>query len=224
LLLIDEGSLLRELERSFARREGYELATVENGRELLSRASAEGADLIIVPMILPDMTCSELCALLRSSGRWTSIPVLAIGPAAAREGAAAAGANVFLALPWTRHDLVSAMRSLFPALERGASRARVSVKVVCGDGNESYVAFTKDVSATGLFLKGAALAAPGTILRLQLRLPGGDEEVQVSAEVVRRETQNGASGRTPGVGVRFLDFPMIRKLPITRFVREHSAE
>ncbi len=225
LVLIQQSPILQELEHSFVRRNGFKLVTGASGRELLERARQEGADLVIASVIMPDLSGLELCSLLRASSGTEAIPVLLFGPEAERGRASAAGASAFLPLPLTPRGLVGAVRRFFPVEERGASRAPIAVKVVCRDGDDTYVAFTGDISASGLFLKGALPVAPGARLRLRMRVPGDTaaEDLELSAEVVRRARPGSEGEHLQGVGVRFLDFPLIRKVPITRFVREHSA-
>lgn len=222
LLLLDEQALVAEIGRSFLRRHGFEIVAVKNGQEMLRRAASERHDLIFATASLPDMTIRELCSSLRATGSASTIPILLAGPADQRADALTAGASAFLASPYTHRQMLAGIGTLLTVVERGATRVPVSVKVVCGDGSETYVAFTRDISATGLFLKGVSLAPTGTRLRLRLRIPGDTsrDDLDLPAEVVRRVTSNGDSG----MGVRFLDIPVLRKVPINRLVREHSFE
>jgi len=226
LLLIQQAPLIQELTRSFARREGFELIAVPTGREILHRAREQGADLIVGAVIMPMLSGLEMCTLLRATDRTSSIPVLLIGPESERERASAVGASGFLAQPWTGRQLRGAIREFLPLEERGSGRAPLTLKVVCRRGFETWVAFTRDISASGLYLKGPADAVPGDQLLLRLRLPGepDGQEVELVAEVVRRVPAGSDATRTSGFGLRFLDFPLLRKLPISRFVREHSVE
>ena len=222
LLLLDEQALVAELGSSFLRRHGFEMAAAKSGKEILRRAASEAPDLIFIPSSLSDMTGPELCSSLRAAQGSSSIPILLAGPAEARDAALAAGASAFLPAPWTHRQMITAIGSLLTIEERGASRVPVSVKVICGEGSETYVAFTRDISATGLFLKGVPLAPTGTRLRLRLRIPGDTsrDDLDLPAEVVRRVSANGDAG----MGVRFLEIPVLRKVPINRLVREHSFD
>jgi len=222
LLLLDEQALVAEIGRSYLRRHGFEVVSVASGREVLRRAASEPHELIFTSASLPDMTARELCASLRASGAAPTIPILLAGPAEQREEALAAGATAFLPSPYTHRQMLTAIAAILTVVERGANRVPVSVKVICGEGSESYVAFTRDISSTGLFLKSVSLAPTGTRLRLRLRIPGDSslEDLDLPAEVVRRVSSNGDSG----MGVRFLEIPVLRKIPINRLVREYSLD
>ena len=222
LLLLDEQALVAEIGRSFLRRQGFEIVAVASGRAMLRRALAETYDLIFATASLPDMTGRDLCSAIRATAVAAGTPVLIAGPPDQRSEILAAGATQFLPIPYSHRQMLTAIGSLLTIVERGASRVPVSVKVVCGEGSETYVAFTRDISATGLFLKGVSLAATGTRLRLRLRIPGDDsrDDLDLPAEVVRRVSANGDAG----MGVRFLDIPVLRKVPINRLVREYSYD
>lgn len=225
LILVRQPTILRELEHSSFRREGFDLVPMSNVDEVLRRAETDGADLVIAPVDRHDTSSADLCLALQRSAN-ASIPILLTGSADERQQALELGARRFLSAPWTRSELIGTIRSFFPHEERSSLRAAVSMKVLCGQGSESYVAFTKDISATGLFLKGVSLADPGSRIRLRLRLPTerGEDEIDLEGEVVRRVAQQGEARSDAGVGVQFLDFSMTRKLPIARFVREHGGE
>jgi CheY-like chemotaxis protein len=222
LLLLDEQALVAEVGRSFLRRHGFEIVAAKNGEEMLRRAASEPHDLIFATASAPEMTVRDLCAALRASGAVSSIPILVAGPAGQQAEILAAGATAFLATPHTHRQMLAAIGSLLTVVERGANRVPVSVKVVCGEGTETYVAFTRDISATGLFLKGVSLSPTGTRLRLRLRIPGdtSQDDLDLPAVVVRRVSSNGDSG----MGVRFLEIPVLRKVPINRLVREYSFD
>lgn len=52
----------------------------------------------------------------------------------------------------------------------------------------------------------------------------GDEELDLLGEVVRRVPREGPAYSGMGVGVRFLDCPIPKKIPLARFVREHGGD
>lgn len=222
LLLLDEQALVAEIGRSFLRRHGFEVVVVASGREMLRRAASEPHDLVFAPASLPDMTARELCASLRARGAAPSIPILLAGPPEQRTEAHAAGATAFLPSPYTHRQMLTEIGGILTVVERGANRVPVSVKVICGEDGESYVAFTRDISATGLFLKSMSLVPTGTRLRLRLHIPGDSsrDDLDLPAEVVRSVSSNGDSG----MGVRFLEIPVLRKIPINRLVREYAFE
>jgi CheY-like chemotaxis protein len=225
LIFCRDEPLRNALARSFAGRREFELVEAAGGEDMLEMATRRGAALLLAPLRLPDMAGGELCARLREVMP-EAPPVVLIGPESEQEGASVAGASGYIVAPWSRVQLLTAIRVYFPVPERSAARTDVSLKVLCGGGSETYVAFTKDISATGMFLKGISLAQPGSRIRVRLSLPdeGRPEELDMSAEVVRRVSEDGDGRGHAGLGVRFVDLPMMKKLPITRFVRRHAGD
>jgi CheY-like chemotaxis protein len=225
LLLIHHDRVLQEAAHTFLSREGFEILSAPGGFEAILLARRILIDLMIAPLRLREMTGPELCARLREGGAASPPPVVLTGAEAERERALEAGAGAFVAEPYALRDLLGAIRKLIPIQERSSGRAPISLPVVCGEGPGSYVAFTRDISASGLFLRGKAPVPRGSTLRLRLRLPGepSRSEIALSAEVVRL-VEPGADPGQLGFGVRFLDFPLLRRVPITRFVREHAAD
>ena len=229
LLLINEPRLFAELDRSFVRRRGFTLVLARDGNGLLEEARADRADLVIARSEMADMAGAELCTRLRGDPATAATPILLLGRDADRDRAKLAGANAFLPIPWTRSQLLSAIHSILPAPERRADRAQVSLRVLCGAGRTSYIAFTRDISSNGLFLKGASLAGPGETVRIRLAVPAGLTRIEfdMAGEIVREAgpapTAASRHGSCPGVGVRILDLPLGRRLPLARFVREQVA-
>lgn len=225
LLIIGRYDLLNVLERSFLRRDGFRLVGASTGQLLVGLAAQESPDLVVCTTDMEDESGFAVCASVRAI-RDGAIPVLLVGKEAERERARAAGASAYLAAPWSARDLLAAVRAQLGIEDRGASRAPVSVPVVCGEGASRFVAFTRDISATGLFLKGGAPLELGHRMRIHLKLPGEPSSggLDVAAVVVRRVAGGGSQPAAAGLGLQFVDVPLIRKVPITRFVREHAVE
>jgi CheY-like chemotaxis protein len=244
LVFIRETQLFQELDRSFIRRPGYSVVWARDGETLLHEARA-GADLVIGLVEMPILPGLTLCERLRADLAGASVPVVLIGDAAMRDRAKLAGASELLAAPWTRSQILAAIRGFMQVPERAADRATASLRVACRTNGETYIAFTRDVSFTGVFLKGVSLAGPGARIQMRLHVPSGGKSIEydLEGEVVRmtgREAPDtdararedsthrdrreaDVKGSVPGVGVRFLDLPVDLRLPLARFVRESSG-
>jgi uncharacterized protein (TIGR02266 family) len=78
---------------------------------------------------------------------------------------------------------------------------------------------TYNVSAGGLFLQSATPRAVGDCLRLQLRLPGRGQPVQVIGEVVWHNLDPSRAGGV-GMGLRFLDLAADDREIVERYLRD----
>jgi len=170
------------------------------------------------------MSVRDLCAALRTTAATSTIPVLVAGPAELRPETTAAGASAFLPTPYSHRQMLTAIGSLLTIVERGANRVPVSVKVVCGEGSETYVAFTRDIYATGLFLKGVSLSPKGTRLRLRLRIPGDTsrDDLDLPRSSGRMIVERLALGKLDVAAFGHFSAPLaIGKSPIRRIVPRH---
>jgi len=226
LLLLNDPRLVQELNQSFVRRSGFTLVLARDGSTMLDAAVTEAADLIVSSVDGGAPGGIEVCRKLKLDAPTSGIPVLLYGPPEVQARARAAGAISYLAEPWTRSQLLAAIRAVLPAAPRSAGRAAVPLMVHCAFGGKTYIAFTKDVSTTGLFLKGVSPASPGARLKLRMQMPSpqGSVEFDLEAEVVRR-SEVAVNGRAvPGVGVRFLDLPIEKRLTLGRLLREQPED
>jgi len=78
---------------------------------------------------------------------------------------------------------------------------------------------TYNLSAGGVFLQSATLRAVGDCIRLQFRLPGRAQPVQVIGEVVWHNLDPGKAGGL-GMGLRFLDLAAEDREIVERYLRE----
>jgi CheY-like chemotaxis protein len=76
LLVVDDDPGARgEIQRA-AEREGWEVATADNGRAALARLTEARPDVIVLDLIMPEMDGIEFLAALRVREEWSDIPVV----------------------------------------------------------------------------------------------------------------------------------------------------
>ena len=79
VLLVDDSAFFRNLLGPMLSVAGYEVTAVDSGAEALSiRESGEDYDLIISDIEMPEMNGFELAQNLRSSGKWSDKPIIAL--------------------------------------------------------------------------------------------------------------------------------------------------
>lgn len=107
MLLCDDEDVLRALIRAALGGE-YELVEARDGDEALERARADRPDLIILDMMMPGRSGLDVLPELRADAELGPTPVVMLTArtqAADREAAAAAGADRFLAKPFSPLEL-----------------------------------------------------------------------------------------------------------------------
>src|SRR5262245_42812803 len=224
ILIADDPLLLGETDRTFLHRDGFVLRPVGTGEEPLRIAHEQRPDLAVLDAA--GEPALETAARFKADPDLHDIPLVLVGPPRRRDAAIAAGAEGFISRPSTVASLLSQVRRFLRTSERGTHRRPVGLKVTCRRGDESFVAFTRDVSATGLFLKSPRPPESGSRLFVQFVLPGERPvPVESEAEVVRVIHPNPSSHATGGAGLRFTSLSAGLRIEIGRFVRsgEDSA-
>jgi len=67
VLVVDPDPVTRELVGDILHEEGCSLADAATGEEALRRAAAEGCDVVVADMSLPDMSCTSFLARIREA-------------------------------------------------------------------------------------------------------------------------------------------------------------
>ncbi|MGI8438221.1 MAG: response regulator [Chthoniobacterales bacterium] len=78
VLVVDDVDENRDILSRQLRREGYEVATSENGRQALDRLAAETFDLVLLDIMMPEMDGYEVLQRLKADDALRHIPVIMI--------------------------------------------------------------------------------------------------------------------------------------------------
>lgn len=123
VLLCDDEEVLRQLVRATLDNGEYEIVEAADGDQSLELARSIRPDLIVLDMMMPARSGLEVLRELRQDPALSRTPVIML-TARARQAdqdeAAAAGADRYLAKPFSPLELISLVEDL---LERGESRA-----------------------------------------------------------------------------------------------------
>ncbi len=91
--------------------------------------------------------------------------------------------------------------------------------------DELVVAYTRDLSRGGLFLRTQRFLPINAVILLSLELPEGGGEVPVIARIafVRDPQTAAAAGKAAGMGIQFLDVSIESRQRIERFIAERAT-
>ena len=115
LVVDDEPQILRALKTNLAAA-GYEVETALTAEEALAIAAAKPPDALILDLVLPDRSGTEVTRELRT---WTSVPILvlsAVGDEREKVKALDAGADDYVTKPFGMEELLARLRA---SLRRG---------------------------------------------------------------------------------------------------------
>jgi two-component system KDP operon response regulator KdpE len=134
LVVDDEPQILRAL-RTTLRGAGYAVETAATAEEALTAAAAHPPEAVILDLVLPDGTGTDVCRELRS---WSDAPVIvlsAVGEERQKIEALDAGADDYVTKPFGVEELLARLRAVLrrrsgpsqePVLEIGELRIDVA--------------------------------------------------------------------------------------------------
>jgi len=111
LVVDDEPQILRALAINLRAR-GYDVRTAGTGAEALVAATAQGPDIVVLDLGLPDMEGTEVIAGLRG---WTNVPILVLSgrsDSTDKVEALDAGADDYVTKPFGMDELLARMRAM----------------------------------------------------------------------------------------------------------------
>ncbi len=110
LVVDDEPQILRALQTNL-RGAGYEVQTAATVAEALAAAAARPPDAVILDLVLPDGSGTDVCRELRT---WSSMPIVvlsAVGDEQEKVAALDAGADDYVTKPFGMEELLARLRA-----------------------------------------------------------------------------------------------------------------
>lgn len=118
ILVCDDEPVLRALIRESLSGSRFDVVEAEDGEAALSKARAARPDVILLDMMMPGRSGLEVLVEIRGDAELASIPVIMLTArtqAADREAIAVAGADRFLAKPFSPSELEAVVGELLDA-------------------------------------------------------------------------------------------------------------
>jgi two-component system KDP operon response regulator KdpE len=137
LVVDDEPQILRALQLKL-RNAGYLVETAASAEEALMKAAMRPPEALVLDLLLPDGSGTEVCRELRA---WSSVPIIvlsAVGEEEAKIAALDAGADDYVTKPFSGDELLARVRAQLrraapatrPVLEVGELRVDLEKRLV----------------------------------------------------------------------------------------------
>jgi DNA-binding response OmpR family regulator len=175
ILLVEDEPAIAEAVSYALVGEGYEVEAVGDGEKALALGRGDGYDLILLDIVLPRVSGVEVCRRIRAE---SSVPILiltALGGELDRVLGLDAGADDYLAKPFSVPELLSRVRAILR--RRDLDRASGSVSRAIGE-------LSLDFATGGVAVEGARVAVTPSEFRLLALLAGAPERVFTRHEIV----------------------------------------
>jgi CheY-like chemotaxis protein len=115
VLIVEDAAAQRAVARAALETKGCVVSEAPNGRAALEKLRQEGADLILLDLIMPEMDGFEFAAALRANPQWKGIPVVVLTSkelsAEERERLKASVSQVLIKHEFNSADLIHHVRS-----------------------------------------------------------------------------------------------------------------
>jgi two-component system KDP operon response regulator KdpE len=111
LVVDDKPQILRALQMKL-RGAGYAVETAETAQEALTKAAMRPPDAVILDVLLPDGSGTEVCREVR---RWSNVPIVvlsAVGEEGEKIAALDAGADDYVTKPFSGDELLARLRAV----------------------------------------------------------------------------------------------------------------
>jgi diguanylate cyclase (GGDEF)-like protein len=108
ILLVEDNKAQAKKVKDFLKRQGYEVIWVENGTSAIKTAKTESVDLILLDLVLPDLSGTEICRWLKSNSDTRGIPIIMLtakGSVTDKVTGLEAGADDYLPKPYSEVEL-----------------------------------------------------------------------------------------------------------------------
>lgn len=161
ILVVDDEADIRDLVALNLRRAGYEVVTCDRGLDALEAAREHMPRLIVLDLMLPDLSGTEVCRRLRGETRTSQIPVLMLTARTEeidRVVGFEVGADDYVTKPFSVRELVLRVQAI---LRRSPQGEEVQENEPLDAGPISI-----DTAAHRVWVDGAELSLTATEFRL----------------------------------------------------------
>lgn len=112
ILIVEDESSLNEPLAFLLKREGYETAIAETGTDAVEQFERDGADLILLDLMLPEMQGTEVCKRIRAT---STVPIIMLTAKDSEVDIIVGlelGADDYVTKPYSTRELLARVRAV----------------------------------------------------------------------------------------------------------------
>jgi CheY-like chemotaxis protein len=116
VLVVDDDNDILDVIRIILEDEGYEVSTLDNGRDVLGVVASNMPDLILLDVMLCGMDGRDICKNLKSHALYKLIPIIMISASHNLQGLLEeeGSADGFISKPFDIDNLIDVVQGQFP--------------------------------------------------------------------------------------------------------------
>lgn len=228
ILLADDTRFFIELEKTFFRREDFNLISASNGKEALQTVFSIIPDLVFVDLYMPGMNGDELCRVIKADPKTKQIPIVIVtmsGKEDDLERCRQAGCNDIILKPINREHFIETARKYLQVQERTQLRYFARLQIRLGTESGQLLSdYAINLSTGGVFLETTNLMDDNTPLSAEFALPHCNTAIRCKARVAWANHPDLIKNQNlpVGMGIQFLDLNEEGMDAIRSYIREES--
>jgi len=214
VLLVDDVELFLELEKTFFRREGFDLLVARTGKQAFEMTLEHKPDLVFMDLFMPELNGDEACRKIKEHPETRRIPVVMVTQGGREDEIArcrAAGCDDIVLKPINRHHFLETARKYLGVIERMQPRVKAHLSIHFGpDLNRLMTDYAVNLSTGGLFIESENVLSVDSMLMLDFSLPDPARSICCKGRIAWVNTADDPiNPKLPtGMGMQFLDLSL----------------
>ena len=118
VMVIDDSKTIRRTAETLLKKEGCDVVTATDGFEALSKIADHQPQIVFVDIMMPRLDGYQTCALIKNNQMFRQTPVIMLSSTDGlfdKARGRIVGSEQYLTKPFTRDELLSAIRKYVPA-------------------------------------------------------------------------------------------------------------
>lgn len=223
ILLADGMRHLIDLQVSFLNRSAVEIHTAADGLETLKKAVQVRPHIIFLDPEMSKIRGVECCRLIKMNPELRHTPVIFVSAHEQRQEHLKAGCDDYLRLPVNQDQFLAEVMKFMPLKSRNDSRRPMTIEVRCVMNSRQLIAYSKDVSVSGLCLVTREPFMLGMSVDVEFSLPGSAAPLTIQATVQRQVKEEVGGKEVVTVGLAFQHLSPETAEAIAAFVGMRAA-
>ncbi|WP_257281306.1 twitching motility response regulator PilG [Endozoicomonas sp. ISHI1] len=120
-MVIDDSKTIRRTAETLLRKEGCEVVTAIDGFDALAKIAENQPNIIFVDIMMPRLDGYQTCTLIKNNHSYRETPVIMLSSKDGlfdRAKGRVAGSDHYLTKPFSKDELLGAIRNYCPAIAR----------------------------------------------------------------------------------------------------------
>ena len=112
ILIVEDEISFSEALAFLLEKEGFQITVAENGREALEKFDEKGADLILLDLMIPEVSGTEVCRIIRSKSQVPIIMLTAKDAEIDKVVGLELGADDYVTKPYSSRELLARIKAI----------------------------------------------------------------------------------------------------------------